>query len=470
MRNVVAVPNQKRHTHKILAILLGIIFVLMTAVLVIFSVNTLSLKVEDVQEVYGTITDVRKRQSAYILTMEGEEYRLLPVVAGEADEDLIQAIIGQSATLYIYPQGEDGDILGFSTSVYSIEKEQGVKLLKDNAVIGCCIFGVITIISLAFEIFYLVKFLKEKDIVRGDVFKLMNTRQLIISQPRQHYLKLSMLPLIFALVFMVPMCIYSETESALFYVFLGLFLGCVLGCIILMLSFLPVIRKKEIEMADKALETLSSEENFNAEHNNIVMDVGNLLAYTVEENGLRYREENEVDFIVNAIKNDLPEGEGIEEYRAMIREGIRERKNSPPEQSKKARRKADVNYAEGSTLVEETFLPYEELNLTTKVCFRHANDLMDIFICSNLKEEQFPTLKNDIFLELTYDLYHYIKKYNIKVEGLDYCLENRKTLMEKYCKCFSSGKEFVYVEFSDDGEEQLFKENKEKIKNKKNLK
>ena len=464
MRNVVAIPNQKRHGHKILAILLSILSILMIAVCVIYSVYTLSLKVEDVQEVNGTITDVQRRQSAYIITMGGEEYRLLPVVAGEADEDLLQAIIGQSATLYIYPQGEDGDILGFSTAIYSIEKEQGVKLVKDNAIIGCSVFGIITIILLAFEIFYLVKFLKEKDIVRGDVFKLMNTRQLMISQPRQHFLRLSMLPLIFALVFMVPMCIYIETESVLFFVFLGLFLSCFLGCLILMFSLLPAIRKKEIEMTDKALATLSSEENFNAEHSNIVMDVGNFLAYSVEEDGLRYREENEVDFIINTIKNDLPEGEDIEEYRAMIREDIRESKNSPPEQNKKGRKKAEVNYAEGSTLVEETLLPYDQLKLTTKVCFRHANELMDIFICSNLKEEQFPTLKNDIFLELTYDLYYYLKKYNIKVEGLDYCLENRKALMEKYCKCFTGGKEFAYVEFSEDGERQLFKENKNKIK------
>ena len=57
MRNVVAVPNQKRHGHKILAILLGVMFVLMIAVFVIFSVNTLSLNAEDVQEVNGTITD-----------------------------------------------------------------------------------------------------------------------------------------------------------------------------------------------------------------------------------------------------------------------------------------------------------------------------------------------------------------------------------------------------------------------------
>lgn len=464
MRNVVAVPNQKRHGHKILAILLGVMFVLMIAVFVIFSVNTLSLNAEDVQEVNGTITDVQRRQSAYIITMDGEEYRLLPVVAGEADENLIQAIIGQSAILYIYPQGEAGDILGFSTAIYSIEKEQGVKLVKDNAIIGCWIFGVITLIILAFEIVYLVKFLKEKDIVRGDVFKLMNTRQLMISQPRQHFLRLSMLPLIFALVFMVPMCIYIETESVLFFVFLGLFLGCFLATIVLAFSLLPIIRKKEIEMTDKALATLSSEENFNAEHSNIVMDVGNFLAYSVEEDGLRYREENEVDFIINTIKNDLPEGEDIEEYRAMIREDIRESKNSPPEQNKKGRKKVEVNYAEGSALVEETFLPYDKLKLTTKVCFRHANELMDVFICSNLKEEQFPTLKNDIFLELTYDLYYYLKKYNIKVEGLDYCLENRKALMEKYCKCFTGGKEFAYVEFSDDGERQLFKENKNKIK------
>ena len=464
MRNVVAVPNQKRHGHKILAILLGVMFVLMIAVFVIFSVNTLSLNAEDVQEVNGTITDVQRRQSVYIITMDGEEYRLLPVVAGEADENLLQAIIGQSATLYIYPQGEDGDILGFSTTIYSIEKEQGVKLVKDNAIIGCSVFGIITIILLAFEIVYLVKFLKEKEIIRGDVFKLMNTRQLMMSQPRQHFLRLLMLPLIFALVFMVPMCIYIGTESVLFFVFLGLFLSCFLGCLILMFSLLPAIRKKEIEMTDKALATLSSEENFNAEHSNIVMDVGNFLAYSVEEDGLRYREENEVDFIINTIKNDLPEGEDIEEYRAMIREDIRESKNSPPEQNKKERKKAEVNYAEGSTLVEETLLPYDQLKLTTKVCFRHANELMDIFICSKLKEEQFPTLRNDIFLELTYDLYYYIKKYNIKVEGLDYCLENRKALMEKYCKCFTGGKEFAYVEFSDVGEKQLFKENKNKIK------
>ena len=65
MRNVVAVPNQKRHGHKILAILLGVMFVLMIAVFVIFSVNPAPICILD--EIEAALDDVNVARYAQYL-------------------------------------------------------------------------------------------------------------------------------------------------------------------------------------------------------------------------------------------------------------------------------------------------------------------------------------------------------------------------------------------------------------------
>ena len=105
-------------------------------------------------------------------------------------------------------------------------------------------------------------------------------------------------------------------------------------------------------------------------------------------------------------------------------------------------------------LEEGALLEYSSLNLVTRAVFRSSNEPIKLYICSRLGES-LPNLSNDIFLEFDHDLYYFLKKYDVKVDGLDRCIEKRSEYMEKYCK----GK-IRFLEVTDNGEQELFAENK----------
>ena len=457
MRNVLLVPNLKRRGYKQGLIASVVVLAIFLVFFVFVMLNYFDNNIENVRELSGTVTSVRQNQDdEYLITLEGgREYRLVGVVSSHVEESDIQNIVGQDAVLYLYYFTSDYDVIGFSTSVYSVDKETGYSYVLNNDRPGCIVVGVITGIMLLVLIAEIILFAKSKKQVRGDVFKLMNenTKGIVTTSPfRKKMMQFMCIPLVLALFLLIPLFTYIEINLTVTFVCLGVFLACVIGLIIALIIMLPNIQKREFELYSGLLDGL---ENLpEKEYSDIVMDVGNMFSFKLTEEGLLYNKINEVDFIINNLYQDLPN----EDKEAIRAELMSELQELPPD----GRNKHGIDYTEGSELEDGALLKYDELNLDTKVCFRTMNLPIAIFITSNLSEEQFPSMRNDIFLELSEDLYYYLKKFNIHVSGLEKVLKNKMEYMKKYCGSVYKGDRNTYVEITDDGEKVLFEDKKSK--------
>lgn len=464
MRNILLVPNLRRKAHKQAVISLALVFAIFFAMFIFLLVDYFKNDIEKVSEVSGTVINIEQNKDGeYFLTLNGKgEYRLVGAVSSHVDETKIEKLSGEDVVLYLYYFTSDNDIIGFSSSVYSIDKETAFNFVLENYMSGCIFLGTITAIFLAGLIAETVIFAKSKKEVRGDVFKLMNenTKGIVTISPiRKNILKLMGIPLILALFLLIPICIYSEKNLLVLYICLGLCLACIVATIVALIVMLPKIQRREFEYYSNLLDGLRNLPE--KDYSDIVMDVGNMLAFQINEDGLLYNEINEADFIINNFYGDLP-NEDKELLRNEILTEIKQSKQNP--MAKKKKDKYEINYAEQSSLADGTLIKYSELNLSTKVCFRVTNLPIAIFVTSNLTEEQYPTMQNDIFLELSEELYYYLKKYDIHVSGLEKVLSHKMEYMKKYCGNVYKGK-ICYVEITDDDEKVLF--NKEKKSNKK---
>ena len=462
MRNVLLVPNLKRRGYKQGLIASVVVLAIFLVFFVFVMLNYFDNNIENVRELSGTVTSVRQNQDdEYLITLEGgREYRLVGVVSSHVEESDIQNIVGQDAVLYLYYFTSDYDVIGFSTSVYSVDKETGYSYVLNNDRTGCIVVGVITGIMLLVLIAEIILFAKSKKQVRGDVFKLMNetTKGIVTTSPfRKKMTQFMCIPLVLALFLLIPLFTYIEINLTVTFVCLGVFLACVIGLIIALIIMLPNIQKREFELYSGLLDGL---ENLpEKEYSDIVMDVGNMFSFKLTEEGLLYNKINEVDFIINNLYQDLP-NEDKEAIRAELIKEIRQARENPAPPSKW--NKYEINYAEDSDLADRTLLKYDQLNLNSKVCFRTMNLPISIFITSNLNEEQYPSMRNDIFLELSEDLYYYLKKFNIHVSGLEKVLKNKMEYMKKYCGSVYKGDRNTYVEITDEGEKVLFEDKKSK--------
>lgn len=436
MRNVTVIENHKRKNFRQLFITLAVATLGFLAIFIMVSVISNNLNYKNVTEVQGIISEVVNQEDSYNFIMDNsDEYILNSIVSGKVDDEKISLLQGQNATIYIM----NNEIIGFTSDVYTIDGQEGFQIIKDNYRISMIIIGVLAGVLLLSTIFAMVKFLLEKKLIRGDIFKLINNRQVAISQIRKQYFKFAIIPFILMIICLIPMVIYSNPIGVLFYVFLGIFWLCFISGFVLSLILLPFIKKREIDAFDNALD-FNKIMDIDKEHNPYIMDVGNYLTFKIQEDGLLYRSEFEADFIIETFKNDgVFEGQDIIQVRSDL---LKEIKSQPRDES-------------GSMLVENCKIKFSELNLTTKVVFRSANEPIKIFVCSKFNENQYPSLKNDLYFEFDEDLYFYIKKYSIKVEGLEKCLKNRKEYMDKYCK----GK-IRYVDITENSEIELFNGNK----------
>ncbi len=456
MRNVLLVPNKKRSDLKQGFFISLFLVVLCIVAFVICMTSYFSKNIDKVQEIIGVVSEVNKEDNGrFSIILNDREYCLVSVVSDYADEEDIAKLVGQDVVLYQYHITSDSDVIGFNSSVFSIDKETGFNyILSDNRA-GCIVIGCFLGFMIAFCITVFVLFKKEKREVRGDVFKLMNetTKGIVTTSPfRKKMMKLMCIPLLLALLLIIPLFTYIEINLTVTFVCLGVFLACVIGLIIALIIMLPNIQKREFDYYAELLDGL---ENLpEKEYSDIVMDVGNMFSFKLTEEGLLYNKLNEVDFIIQNFYSNLPDDEK-ESIRAELISAIREAKNTPAPKKKNI-----IDYVEGSELTDETLLKYGELNLNTKVCFRKMNLPIAIFITSNLSEEQFPSMRNDIFLELSEDLYYYLKKFNIHVSGLEKVLKNKMEYMKKYCKSVFKGDKNTYIEVTDEGERMLFEDKK----------
>lgn len=331
MRNVLLVPNLKRRGYKQGLIASVVVLAIFLVFFVFVMLNYFDNNIENVRELSGTVTSVRQNQDdEYLITLEGgREYRLVGVVSSHVEESDIQNIVGQDAVLYLYYFTSDYDVIGFSTSVYSVDKETGYSYVLNNDRTGCIVVGVITGIMLLVLIAEIILFAKSKKQVRGDVFKLMNetTKGIVTTSPfRKKMMQFMCIPLVLALFLLIPLFTYIEINLTVTFVCLGVFLACVIGLIIALIIMLPNIQKREFELYSGLLDGL---ENLpEKEYSDIVMDVGNMFSFKLTEEGLLYNKINEVDFIINNFYQDLPN----EDKEAIRAELMTELQELPPEE------------------------------------------------------------------------------------------------------------------------------------------
>ena len=203
MRNVTVIENRKRKNFRQLFITLAVASIGFLAIFIMVSVMYTGFDYNNVTQIEGIASEVTSQEESYTFLMDdGESYSLNSIVAGKVDAEEISTLQEQNITLYIM----DDEVIGFESDSYTLAGEEGFRLIKDNYKVSMIIIGVLAGLLLLGTIASLIKFLTEKKMVRGDVFKLINTRQLAMSQVRKQYIKFAMMPLILALIFLFVYC------------------------------------------------------------------------------------------------------------------------------------------------------------------------------------------------------------------------------------------------------------------------
>ncbi len=189
--------------------------------------------------------------------------------------------------------------------------------------------------------------------------------------------------------------------SPAFYIILGSFVALFIAATVVIICFMPKVRKAEIEFYTKLL---SFENTDSFECKNSVVDVNNMSVISFSEEGLEFKKVLENPY------NETQEPELFNSYKQEHAEDEKELK-----------------------------VPYDKLNLSAKCYYKPAGQMMAVVIRSNVEDKEILESKayfndGDLILNLDINLYKLIKEFSVKIDGLDECLKDVKTKMEENCK------------------------------------
>ncbi len=469
MRNVHVVNNQSKKRLKYAGVLMLVVFILMLMVVIVAGVDRSQTKIENIEAVQGQVEEVVKDENNnYRIKLDGEYYYIQSVVGKHIEDEEIALLQGQQATLYVLSTSVSGEsLVGIESAVYNLDQKESIDLILQDSLANLIATSVLAGAFLVCAVAFFAMIPRAREYIRGDVFKLINQLPRNPSKIYAPYLKgfgwAGLTESILSIVLLVYLI--GDIYNTAFYVILGIFLAVMLAMIISYLLIMPKLKAKESKEFVKYFSYDFSQKN-EEERSSLVMDYGNMLCFNMEEEGLHYKQEYGVEVIYESVKsmgklNDLQ----LQEFKENLRNAMQKADEEEEQTTKKKKNKKDYfEYAKGSSLLEDTVIKYNEVRFTTQVCYRPTTNLMSIFIVSHFLELEYPTLKNDLFLEVTDDALYFIKKYNVRVEGLDYCIENCEKLIKEHCK---GG--VKYFEYSDSGEKELFTERVKLFKSKEEL-
>lgn len=416
---MVDIPK-KRQIFYIIA--LSLIVFIFTISMILISVEMSRLNINNTVEVSGKVSSViaigEEESRKYQITLEnGKTYQIYSVIAEKMDFDELKTIENGNATLHTL---KEDIVFGIDSATFSFDTEKGLQIQRDNLKIGLIVVGVgitIFLTMLVCLIIHTVKLAKQKQIDFLENFY----QEYRTTPARKSYLLKVLISIIVIFVVFLPIILIEGNKndtSTIFYVVFFSFLGLCVIWGVLTISFLPVIRKKDIELYNQMYDF----ENFKVEGDieNSFLDMANDQLVKFEETGISLDKENmrsleqKMFDLMAELESNKDGNLDKDAYKEALKQQFNESVTSQ-----------NPEYA--------GVIPYDELKLHLKVIFRHTGSIT-AFIVSDLPQENKYNLKNDIIVEFSPDSYYFIKKFNVKVDGVDNFMKNRLELMQKYCK------------------------------------
>ncbi len=417
---MVDIPKKRQIFYIIMLAIILTCFIFLT---ILISIDMSKFNINNTVAVSGKVTSVKvvgeEESKKYQITLEnGKTYQIYNVIAEKLNFDELKTIENGDVTLHILK----GDkVFGIESATFSLDTEKAIQIQRDNLKIGVIVLSVGDFILSLFLIALIVYTIKSPKQKQMDFLE--NFYQEYRTTPaRKSYLLKVLISIIVIFIVFLPIIIIEGNKndtSATFYAVIFTFIGLFTLWSILSLSFLPIIRKKDIELYNQMYDF----ENFKVEDDieNSFLDMANDQLVKFEETGISLDKENmrSLEQKMFDIMAELESNKDGKLDKDAYKEALKQQFN------------------ESVTSQNPEFagvIPYDELKLHLKVIFRYTGSIT-AFIVSDLPQENKYNLKNDIIVEFSPDSYYFIKKFNVKVDGVDNFMKNRLELMEKYCKC-----------------------------------
>lgn len=413
MKNTILVPSTKRKNLLNAIILVVVLFaVFLVGGITLFKTAS-TFKYENLTNTQITINSVEIINNEVQIKSEQSTYTIKPIIAEQMNLDEINLLKDNQAKIYYLEQ--TNEIFGVESTVFNLDANKMIVIRHDACIIPAIVLTVVSVILLVVAIILIFIFKKSKKEVEKDILTNLYPNN-FISPYRKKYLNGVFLLLILPLIFLILMIIENSknNESTLFYIYLGLFLSILLLWMVITLALLPKIRTKDAIFSAFAYNL---DKFYQSDAENLHYDILNDIIFAFTEQGLHYEFDKMLEleqlhfeylaekehFEDNAKKLDYIEALKIE-YKKML-------ENKYP----------------------NTLIDYNELNLRLKIACT-PKGLASCFVMSNLDKNNKYNLTKDVLFELDPVSYHYIKLYNIKVEGLDKFMQNREQIFLENCK------------------------------------
>lgn len=412
--------SKKRQIVYIIA--LACIVLLFSIFTILISVEISKVSINNIVDFSGSVSSVKIIGNAddiqYQITLDdGNTYQINNAIAQKIAYSELKSIENNDVVLKIF---KDDWVLGIESATFTFDVENGLQIQRDNLKIGLAIVitgDAIFFVLLVGLVISTIRLPKQKQIDFLENFY----QGYRITPANKSYKTRVIISIILIFAVFIPILIIEGNKndtSTLFYAMFFTFLGLCLLWGVLAISLFPLARKKEIEfyahMYD--FEKIKIEEDTD----NSFLDMSNDLLVKFEKTGISLDKENmrslEQDMfrlmaeLESTKDGSLDKGAYMEALKQQFNENVIAQK---------------PNFS--------GVIPYEELKLGLQVVFRPDGSITP-FIASDLPQDNKYNLKNDIFIEFSPMSYFYVKKLDIKVDGMNNFMKNRTELMKKYCK------------------------------------
>lgn len=416
---IVDVPKKRQILYIVTLSIVLACFILFT---ILISIDMSRLNINNTVEVSGKVSSVKFAGDddtiKYQITLEdGKTYQIYNVIAEKLNFDELKTIENSDVTLHIL---KGDNVFGIESTTFSLDTEKGLQIQRDNLKSGiiifciCDTFFLLIVLVLTINV---IKLPKQKEVNFLENFYL----DYHTTPTRKSYILRVIISIIVLFVVFIPIIIIEGNKndtSTTFYAVIFTFIGLFTLWSILSLSFLPIIRKKDIEFYTKMYDF----ENFPVEDDieNSFLDLANDELIKFEEAGISLDKEN-----MRSLEQKM--------FDLMAELESNKDGNLDKDAYKEALKQ---QFNESVTSQNPEFagvIPYDKLKLGLQVIFRPTGSIT-AFVVSNLPQDNNYNLKNDIIIEFAPDSYYFIKKFNVMVEGLDNFMKNRLDILQKYCK------------------------------------
>ncbi|MBP3431479.1 MAG: hypothetical protein J6K39_01315 [Clostridia bacterium] len=421
MKDTILIANPKRRGLKLGAIWLCILAVIFGVAFGSVTASVLPYGRESVSPVDGVVTKVEKQDAAYILTVDGKEYATAGLVYVELDEEAMASLEGRNAKIFLYPFATADLVIAVESDTYTFDVEKAYAMVASNNLTSLLFVGFFVLLLVSLAILCFVKFRKTPKEVEKDIIEQLAGPQTFAATPIGKKLSFWVI-LTFSVLMLLAIVVIIfgsiDDTSGTFNVLLYSWSGLAAAFCVVWISLLPTIKKKHLAYWSKFYDFSDNIFKLEEKTATYFVDYASSLYFKFEKEALIFKEEFFEEAVVESIK--------IQHGKEAAKEARENFHHNNVSVLVEALEKDEF----GDHFSKELRFDYEKLNFYVKFASAGAR----FIVVSDMNEEDAQGLKQNMVFVLDADLYYWIQKYKIYVDGLDYVMEHKDEILKKYWK------------------------------------